>query len=295
MSHAFQEKADLFLGMHRRGRFFVLPNAWDVVSAQLLAQLPGVQALATSSAAIAAHRGLPDGERLPRAAMLSAVHGIAEATPLPVTADLEAGYATTPSEMRRTVEAALHAGVVGINIEDGVPGGGLDDARRHAEKVTVAKEVAQSHGVSLVVNARTDTYWRGVGTAEWRREETWQRARIYREAGADCVFVPGFPEPATPPEEAVRLVRDLVDELDGTALNLLAGAGVPAVADLADIGGIRLSVGSLLYRIAMHAVRDRMAAFLADGRPDTLVSAAGLSYPELAALLSAGDGTRGTA
>lgn len=245
----------------------MLPNAWDRASARLLSGLDGVEAIATTSAGIAAAHGLPDGELMSRDAMLAAAARIAAATPLPVTADLESGY----GDAAGTVRAAMAAGLAGANLEDGDPHGpGLLPLDHQRAQITAAREAAAD---SFVINARTDTYWlQGGGLAA-----TIERVRAYRDAGADCVFVPGLTDE--------KEITELVAALDGTPLNLLAAPGLPTPHRLGELGVRRLTVGSALYRLALAAARDAMTALLHDD-PGPLTPATALPYADLARLLT---------
>jgi 2-methylisocitrate lyase-like PEP mutase family enzyme len=111
-------KADAFRAMHHGPRALVLPNAWDVASARIFEEA-GVRAIATTSAGVAFALGYPDGQRIPREEMLSAVERIASKVKVPVTADLEAGYGERPEDGARTAQGAIEAGAVGLNLEDG--------------------------------------------------------------------------------------------------------------------------------------------------------------------------------
>src|SRR5262245_56366519 len=111
------QKAEQFRKLHHGPRMLVLANAWDVVSARILEEC-GHPAIATSSAAVAFSRGYPDGQIISRDEMLDVVGRIARAVRVPVTADLEAGYGTTPAQMAETARALVDAGAVGLNLED---------------------------------------------------------------------------------------------------------------------------------------------------------------------------------
>jgi 2-methylisocitrate lyase-like PEP mutase family enzyme len=185
------------------------------------------------------------------------------------------------------VASVIDAGAVGVNLEDGVPGRAeLRPADEHAARIAAARSAAGQLGVPIVVNARTDVYWHRIGRPECRLAHAVYRSRIYAEAGADCVFVPGFPGPDVPAGQAGDLIAELVGALAGTPLNLLANPGLPPVGELAELGVRRLSVGSALYRLAMAAVRDAATGLLATGRPDALAGADALSYQELLDTLS---------
>jgi 2-methylisocitrate lyase-like PEP mutase family enzyme len=276
-----------FADFHAGPGVLVLPNAWDAGSAALLATVPGVRALATTSAGMAAAHGLPDGELLGLDHLLAALTQLVRAVALPVTVDLETGYGNTPDEVADSVASVIDAGAVGVNLEDGVPGRAeLRPADEHAARIAAARSAAGQLGVPIVVNARTDVYWHRIGRPECRLAHAVYRSRIYAEAGADCVFVPGFPGPDVPAGQAGDLIAELVGALAGTPLNLLANPGLPPVGELAELGVRRLSVGSALYRLAMAAVRDAATGLLATGRPDALAGADALSYQELLDTLS---------
>ncbi|HEX9338106.1 MAG TPA: isocitrate lyase/phosphoenolpyruvate mutase family protein [Pseudonocardiaceae bacterium] len=285
---AQQAMARRFAGLHAGPGVLVLPNAWDAGSAALLARVPGVRALATTSAGMAAAHGLPDGELLGLDHLLAALTQLIRAVALPVTVDLETGYGNTPDEVADSVASVIDAGAVGVNLEDGLPGrpDQLLPAEEHAGRIAAARSAAGQVGVPIVVNARTDVYWRAIGRPECRLAHAVYRSRIYAEAGADCVFVPGFPGPDVPDRQARDLIAELVGELAGTPLNLLANTSLPPVDVLAELGVRRLSVGSALYRLAMAAVRGAAVDLFATGRPDALAGADRLSYQELLDVLS---------
>jgi 2-methylisocitrate lyase-like PEP mutase family enzyme len=269
------EKADRLLALHRAPPILVLPNAWDVSSALVIAALPGCGAIATTSSGVAATLGYADGERIPPDLMLGAVERIARAVDVPVTADLESGY----GDASRTAEAALAVGVVGLNLEDGhdrrdPP---LVTVERHVEEIRAVREVARAAGVHLVVNARTDVYLRAVGDPDGRFEEAVARANAYLAAGADCAFVPGVVDAET--------IGRLAEAIDGP-MNVLAVAATPPVPELERLGVARVSVGSWTMRASLGAARDVARELLEEGSYTRLAEHA-LSYPDLLALLGA--------
>src|SRR5437899_3855274 len=155
------EKAEQFRRLHTGPRLPLVPNAWDVVSARILEEC-GHPAIATSSAAVAFSLGYPDGQRISREEMLEVAGRIARAVDVPVTADLEAGYGTSAKDMVETVEAAIAAGVIGMNLED-VTGDGessVVDRPLQVEKIRAICDTARSLGIPFVLNARTDVYLR---------------------------------------------------------------------------------------------------------------------------------------
>ena len=242
---SLRAKAELLRQLHQGPRPLLLPNVWDVASARIIEET-GFPALATSSAAIANSLGYPDGQLIGRTAMLEVVGRIVEAVRAPVTADLEAGYARTPQEMKDTAEELLESGAVGLNLEDGLEEGSLVAAEEHVAKVRAVREAGEAAGVHIVINARTDVYLAQIGAPETRFDETLRRGRLYRQAGADCFFVPGLRDAGT----IGRLVKEL-----GCPVNILAGPGSPPIAELEKLGVARVSLGSSPHRATLGLLR----------------------------------------
>ena len=249
-----REKADELRRLHAAPEPLVLVNAWDAVSARVVAAAPGARAIATASWSIAAARGLPDGEALSREAMLEAVRVIAQAVELPVTADLERGY----GDARLTIEGALEAGAVGCNLEDSDGAGGLWPAEEHAAVVAAARAAGDAAGIPLVINARTDVYLTDVIPPDERLVAALERGAAYMEAGADCIFVPGVRD--------IPTLEALVREMDGP-VSILNGAGGPSFAELARIGVARVSYGPGPLGVAMAALARAAESLLAGGDP----------------------------
>src|SRR5882724_2949563 len=193
-----KRKAQDLLAMHRSGDVLLLPNVWDVASARIVEEA-GYGALATTSAGIAFSLGYPDGQKIPCAEMLEAIARIARAVKVPVTADVESGYGSGPDAAKSTVLAVIEAGAVGMNLEDapGESGSPLTELAAQMQKIRAVREAAATAGVPLVLNARTDVYLLQVGEPSSRYDETVRRLCACRDAGADCVFVPGLRDPAT--------------------------------------------------------------------------------------------------
>jgi 2-methylisocitrate lyase-like PEP mutase family enzyme len=230
------EKARRFRDLHRPGVPLVMPNAWDAASARIFEDA-GFPAVATTSAGVAYAAGYPDGERIPRAEMLEVVARIARAVAVPVTADMETGHGASLSELAETVEGVLDAGAVGLNLEDGSLGAeaGIADVSGQVERIRAAKSAGARRGVEVFVNARTDVYLRAIGAPEARFDETIRRASAYRDAGADCVFLPGVREK--------DLIGALVERL-ACPVNVLAVPGSPSIPDLARLAVARVTLGS---------------------------------------------------
>lgn len=279
------ETALAFHALHIPGRPLVLPNAWDTVSARLVEEA-GAAAVATTSAGLAWDLGTADGDRLDRDRALGAVARVAAAVRVPVSADIESGYAKDAAGVGDTIRAVLAAGAVGVNIEDALYEGEGDDGEgvgdgdggrgplrpvaEQAERIAAARAAADAAGVPLFINARIDTVLRGAGGVE----ETLERAAAFLAAGADGIFVPGAVDPGT--------VKSLVAGVEGP-LNVLVGPGAPSVAELAALGVARISTGSSIAQAAHAVVRRAARELLSAGTYDSLTG--GLDYAELNTLL----------
>ena len=236
-----------FLALHGGSNILVLPNAWDAASARIFEEA-GFPAIATTSAGVAFSLGYPDGEKLSRDEALGAVRRIASAVSVPVTADLEAGFGETPEQVAETAQAAMGAGAVGMNLEDGVEGRPdfLVDVNLQKEKIRAVVEAGASAGVSFVLNARTDIFLYGIGPAETRLARTIERLNAYREAGAASLFAPGVKDRET----VGKLARGVAGPL-----NILATVGTPPVAELRQLGVARVSLGSGPMRASLGFLR----------------------------------------
>jgi 2-methylisocitrate lyase-like PEP mutase family enzyme len=261
----------------------VLPNSWDAASTLLFEQA-GFEAVGTSSAGVAASMGVPDGEHLSRAEMLAVVERISHTVGVPVSADIEAGYGDSPADVSETIRRTIDAGAVGVNLEDGTddPAGPLDDVEGHAAKIRAARDAADDAGVPLVINGRTDVFWREAGDEADRVDRAIQRANAYADAGSDCLFVPGVTDAAT--------IEALVDGIDGP-LNVLGGPGAPPVPELGDLGVGRVSVGSGPMRATLARLREIAAELRDEGTYDG--RGAAIPYGDLDVLLVAAQEHRG--
>jgi 2-methylisocitrate lyase-like PEP mutase family enzyme len=245
-----KRKANDFRQMHRGPKALLLPNVWDVASARIIEEA-GFPAIATSSAGVAFSLGYPDGQKISREEMLARVARIARAVKVPVSADVEAGYGNAPEDAAQTARGVIEAGAVGLNLEDGTgnPQSPLADLSLQLETIRAVREAALSAGVLLVVNARTDIYLDHVGTPETRYTETLKRLTAYRDAGADCLFVPGVRDADT----IAKVVKEI-----RAPVNILAGPGSPSVQELEKLGVARVSLGSGPMRATLGLLR-RMA------------------------------------
>jgi 2-methylisocitrate lyase-like PEP mutase family enzyme len=313
------QKASRLLGLHHGDHPLVLINAWDAASAAMVEHC-GLPAIATSSAALANALGFPDGQYLPWAQMLEAVARVCRAVKVPVTADIESGFAADVTALETSITEIIKAGAVGVNLEDVMPanadpkhsgpentGPKNDDPKQAANKqakanirhgsplfplaeqiarIQAARRAATSAGIHLVINARTDAYWQaGIDPAEAMRN-TLERAKAYLQAGADCIFIPGLRSP-----EHIQTVIDYLranpppdDPLpvdNGEApVNILAGPGVPSIPELAKLGVKRVSYGSGPHRAAMGLLRHMADEARASGTYQALTEGA-VPYEEI--------------
>jgi 2-methylisocitrate lyase-like PEP mutase family enzyme len=279
MDKAIQaQKAAQLKKLHGGGKILVLPNAWDVVSARIVEEI-GFPAVATTSAGVAASLGYPDGQRVSRREMLDVVARVARAVQVPVTADLEAGYGTSPEDMAATARDLIAAGGVGLNLEDvtGEDESTQVEIRLQTEKIRALREASASAGVPLVINARTDIYLLPIGPAETRFERTVERLRAYAKAGADCLFVPAVKDAET--------IAKLVKAVEAP-LNVLLLPGAPNIAALEKLGVARASIGSGLMRAALGTAR-RIARAMFERRDDESMFSDAVPYAEVNRLLAA--------
>jgi 2-methylisocitrate lyase-like PEP mutase family enzyme len=234
------DQADALRRLHQDVDLLVLVNAWDVASAQVVAGLPGCQAVATASYAVAAAHGYPDGEQIPRDLMIAAVERIAGAVDLPVTADLEAGY----GDVEATVRRAIGAGAVGGNIEDE-----MRPLEESAATMAAAVRAGEAEGVPFVLNARTDAYLlAGDRDPEEVFADAVARGRAFLDVGADCVFVPGASDAET--------IGRLVEAIGARKVSIMISPGSLPLSELSALGVARVSCGPYAHQVALTAYAD---------------------------------------
>jgi 2-methylisocitrate lyase-like PEP mutase family enzyme len=246
-----------FRTLHQAG-CFVIPNPWDIGSARFLAHA-GFRALATSSAGLAFTLGKPDEvEALPLAAVLAHLRDVVAATPLPVNADFQNGYADDPDGVLANVTACIATGVAGLSIEDstGKPGAPIYERELAIERIRAARAAIDASGSGVVLTARCEAYLvRHPDAARLVPD----RLAAYAGAGADCLYAPAVPELETI-SAIVRLVAP-------RPVNVLVAAPVPGftIPELAARGVRRVSLGSGLARVAWGAVGRAVAELAAHG------------------------------
>ncbi len=239
------QKAAAFRALHARDGAFIIPNPWDAGTAKLLAA-SGFEALATTSLGASSALGRPDGAgAVSRAELIANCAAISAATELPVSADLENGYAHEPRAAAEIIHLAAQAGVVGGSIEDssGDERNPVLDFQLSVERVHAAVEVARSVGFPFVLTARAENFFLG------RRDldDTIRRLQAFEKAGADVLYAPGLKDLKT-----IRTVAASVSK----PLNVVIGGLEPGVTlrDLAQAGVKRVSVGGMLCRLALAHV-----------------------------------------
>jgi 2-methylisocitrate lyase-like PEP mutase family enzyme len=266
-------KAEAFRRLHAGPGLLVLPNAWDVASARVI-EAAGFAAIATSSAGVAWALGYPDGERVSRREMLTVVRRIARHVQAPVSADVEAGYGSSPEAAAETARRVIAAGAIGLNLEDGTGAGTLLDLTLQVERIRAVREAGTAGGVPLVINARTDAFELGDWTPAARFAEAVRRATAYHAAGADCLFVPFVSDAAT--------IGQLARALPGP-LNVIAGPPAPPLGELARLGVRRASLGPRVVQATLGLIR-RIVTELRDRGTYTAMADLVLPFAELQTL-----------
>src|SRR6201993_2618502 len=242
-----KKKAEAFRAMHTGEGAVVLPNVWDVARARII-QEARFEAIATTSAGIAFALGFPDGQKIPAEQMIAAIAPIATAVRVPVTADVEAGYGQAPEDAGRTARNVIDAGAVGMNFEDatGDADHPLTELPLQLERIRAIRETANRFRIPIVLNARTDVYLLQITDPSRRYDEAVRRLSAFRDAGADCVFVPGVRDAET----IGRFVADLK-----CPVNILGVPGSPSVPELVKLGVKRISLGSGPMRASLGFLR----------------------------------------
>lgn len=243
-----KEKAEAFKRLHHSDKMLVLPNVWEPLGAMIVED-SGYPAVATSSSAMAVTNGFHDGQKIPFNVLLAELERIAKSVSVPVTADIENGYAADNAELEDNIEALIDAGIIGINYEDSdkhtkqlIP---IDT---QVERIRLIKQVAQKKNVPLFINERVDVYVHGGElTLKEKLKEGLKRAKAYKEAGADCLF----PILITEEDHINAFVKE-----SGLPINVMTFRGIPHPKKLQAMGVARLSLGHSVLNVAMGKVVD---------------------------------------
>ncbi|ARF86782.1 isocitrate lyase/PEP mutase family protein [Burkholderia cenocepacia] len=260
---------DDFRKLHQQAIPLRLPNAWDAGSARLIESL-GAQAVATTSAGFAWALGYPDGRVAPFDEVLASVRRMVRVLKVPLSVDIEHGYADDPQQVARHAVQLAELGVAGINIEDGP-----DAPALLAAKIEAIKRALASAGAELFVNARSDVYLADLAPRDRQAEEALARAAQYASAGADGIFLPALSR---------------LDEIERIAaatplpLNVMALPGLADAATLGKHGVRRLSAGSGIAQVMLGEARNLARDFLERG--DSQVVEQAMPYGEIQALFA---------
>lgn len=244
MKNELKKKAEIFLELHHSKELLILPNVWDVLGAKLL-ESEGYPAIASASAAISYVNGVKDGENLNFEDLLKLLSNICKSTQLPVSADIERGYAKDKEELSKNIHKLLECGIIGINIEDSKPGEKkLISLNEQCERIESIRKVSNNFGVHLVINARTDGFM--LYKNEDFLKEAISRGNAYKEAGADC-FYPILCDN----DELVEVNKKV-----SLPINAFASANTLPVDELEELGIARLSIGPSLLRVAISKMKE---------------------------------------
>ena len=264
-----------FRQLHDEGTF-VLPNAWDAASAAVMA-LAGAQAIGTTSSGISWFLGMPDGEHMLRGHAVEVTARIVRAVDVPVTADIESGYGSSPQDVAATVEAVAGTGAVGANIEarQWPSGIALWPVALQCERIAAARAAADRAGGAFTLNARTDVFLASIGEPGERADMVIGRASQYARAGADCLFVPGL---------TCRETIGRIAKASPLPLNVMLAPGRgPGISELAAAGVRRVSVGHAIAATALAAIRHATQRLL---EGDDVALRDALPHPDLQQLMA---------
>ena len=242
------DNANLFKSLHHNDKILVLPNIWDPLGAVLLESL-GYAAVATASASIALSNGYADGEKISFKELLASLKRIISSVKIPVTADVESGYASNIAMLEENIKQLIDAGISGINIEDSVhEDSKLISANAQCDKISCIKNTAMKMGVPIFINARTDVYLKENNlSAGEKLAETIRRGNAYKNAGADG-FYPIF-------LKENESMKSIVKEV-GLPVNILLLPNIPDFETLHAVGIARVSLGPGFLKIAINAMKN---------------------------------------
>jgi 2-methylisocitrate lyase-like PEP mutase family enzyme len=238
-------RVEAFRQLHVPGKPIILYNIWDAGSAKAVAK--SAKAIATSSWAVAKSHGFEDGERFPYQLAVQNLREIVAAVELPVTFDIESGYAEAPSQVADSISLAINAGAVGCNFEDSVPAtGAIRDLVTQVARIQGARKAANAAGIPLFINARCDLFFQGdsVPHDDKLLSEVFERVHAYADAGADGLFVPGLAK--------ISLISQLTKK-SPIPVNILASSST-SLQVLAENGVARVSFGAAPYIEALRAL-----------------------------------------
>jgi len=238
-----KKKAENFLALHKQEKLLVLPNIWNPIGARIL-EAKGFPAAATASAAISSSLGYMDGENIKLSTHLDIIERIVKSVDIPVTADIESGYASDIKTLRDSINKVIDTGVAGINIEDSVgKEGSLRNIEEQCERITTVRKVSEERGLHLVINARIDCFLSDtIKPIEKVIEETVKRADAYSKAGADLVYPVGVLD--------LETITTLRKEIS-SPINILGSHRTIPLKTMQKIGINRVTFGPFLFRSSL--------------------------------------------
>ncbi|MEP1778726.1 isocitrate lyase/phosphoenolpyruvate mutase family protein [Reichenbachiella sp.] len=245
MTDLQRKKAETLLSLHHSEKLLILPNVWDVLGAKLL-ESEGFEAIATASASVAFSKGFDDNQEIDFTTLLRLFRSICQSTSLPVTVDIERGYADSLDQLTENIKNLISCGVVGLNIEDSnKKGENLESIEHQCEKIQLIRQVADNLGIPLVINARTDVFLMK-SYEDNRLSESIRRGQQYKDAGADCFY------PILCSNDELKEINQKIE----MPVNVLAQADTPTVNVLEQLKIARLSLGPALLRSALTKMRE---------------------------------------
>lgn len=235
-----RDKALALKALHEAPEILQVVNVWDAISAKVVADMPETKAIATAGHSIAAMNGYPDGG-MPFELAIQSAKRIAEAVPLPVSADLDDGY----SDPGETTRRAIAAGIVGANIEDR-----MRPLLESVDRVKAVVRAAEREGVAFQLNARTDALVRAKKgrSPQEQIQDAIERGKAFLDEGASLVFVPGA--------LAREQIEPLVEGLGQGKLSVIGLPGALTAAEYQELGVARISYGPLTQRVALRALQN---------------------------------------
>lgn len=270
-----RKKAERLLELHHSDELLILPNVWDVLGAKLL-EKSGLKAIATASASVAFSNGYNDGQKIDFNKLVSILTSICSCTDLPVTADIERGFAKNENELADNIKRLIKIGIVGINIEDSViEGADLVSTDQQCERIKLIRDVADQEGIPLVINARCDIYL----NADFKGDKidiAIERGQSYKNAGADCYY-PILCKPSD-----LSKINSQVD----LPLNVLATSDLMSMQELEKLGISRLSLGPSLLKAALTKMREVVNALIKFEGYDTFANPDIISSSDIVDIIS---------
>ncbi|MEO9802683.1 MAG: isocitrate lyase/phosphoenolpyruvate mutase family protein [Reichenbachiella sp.] len=268
------KKAETLLSLHHSEKLLILPNVWDVLGAKLL-ESEGFEAIATASASVAFSRGFDDNQEIDFTTLLRLFRSICQSTSLPVTVDIERGYADSLDQLTENIKNLISCGVVGLNIEDSnKKGENLESIEHQCEKIQLIRQVADNLGIPLVINARTDVFLMK-SYEDNRLSESIRRGQQYKHAGADCFY------PILCSNDELKEINLAVD----LPVNVLAQQDTHSVSELERLNIARLSLGPALLRSALMKMRETVRSLKQGTSFDSFINENTITSKEILAII----------